>query len=88
MDAACNKKKYRQEAGIFFTLCQPATAGWRSYPFEPLMKGLRPERMKRSGMSGESKPHLSSYEWGKPGGKGEGQFFPPIPRRLSTLGMM
>jgi hypothetical protein len=35
---------------------------------------------------GESKPLIFSYEWGKPGGEGEGQFKPPsCCRRISLV---
>jgi hypothetical protein len=36
---------------------------------------------------GESKPLIFSYEWGKPGGEGEGQFKPPPCRHRRTMGL-
>jgi hypothetical protein len=38
--------------------------------------------------SGEgSKPHLFSYEWGKPGGEGEGLFMPPLRNHQIARGL-
>jgi hypothetical protein len=36
-------------------------------------------------MTGESKPLLLSFERGKPGGEGEGQYMPPPFRHRSTM---
>jgi hypothetical protein len=69
---------------VFSFFRPPATAGGCPSPFEPLMKGLRPEGLKRSVMTGESKPLLLSFKRGKPGGEGEGQYMPPPHRHRST----
>jgi hypothetical protein len=58
-EAVLNGKKRKHGRLRFFLPCGPRPrAGGCPSPFEPLMKGLRPEGMKRSVMTGESKPNL------------------------------
>jgi hypothetical protein len=79
-DAALNGKKRKQGCLRFFLpLCPRPRAGGCPSPFEPLMKGLRPER---------ANPTNVSFERGKPGGEGEGQYGPPLHCRRSTHRMM
>jgi hypothetical protein len=76
------KKTQTWTFAFFSTLQPPVTAGGCPSPFEPWKDGFATGR---SVATGESKPLLLSFERGKPGGEGEGQYMPPLYRRLSTL---
>jgi hypothetical protein len=76
------KKNANMDLCVFFTSQPTATAVGCPSPFEPLRDGFATGA---TAGSGESKPLLFSYEWGKPGGEGEGQYRSPSYCRLSTL---
>jgi hypothetical protein len=76
-------KNANTDVCVFFFFSAPGHGtGVVPPPFEPLKDGFVTGR---SVATGESKPLLLSFERRKPGGEGEGQYMPPLYRRLSTL---
>jgi hypothetical protein len=78
------KKTQIRTFAFFSTLQPPATAGGCPSPFEPLRDGFA-TGTERSGVERANPSYV--FERGKPGGEGEGQYMPPLYRRLSTLGV-
>jgi hypothetical protein len=75
-DADLNRKKRKQGRLRFFLPYDPRPrAGGCPSPFEPLMKGVRPEGMERSGMTGESKPNLFVLVEGEARRRGGGTIY-------------
>jgi hypothetical protein len=79
------KKTQTRMFAFFSTARPPATAGDCPSPFEPLMKGLRPEWSEAEWR--EQTPPIFAFERGKPGGEGEGQYRPPPHHHRSTRGL-
>jgi hypothetical protein len=84
-EADLQRKKRKHGCLCFFLPPGPRPRGGGCpSPFEPWRDGFATGR---STANGESKPLLLSFERGKPGGEGEGQYKPPPHYRLSGPGM-